>query len=159
MLFRPALFSSRGGEVFNEAESCNIPVKSPRKKFQESPYRKRPLRWPSAFDRFKVTATGSVDYPHVRQNPRKSRLRVQPNKHNKCTIQSLYQKTNPRKSRLRVQPDTHNKCTATKSLLKDKSMQKSPKGATGQSQHTRISHLIQQHRTGKRRVTGHITQQ
>jgi hypothetical protein len=100
-----------GGEVFNEAEPCNIPVKIPCKIFQVSPCRKRPLRRPSAFDRFEVTATGSVDYPRVRQNPRKCRLSVQSDKHNKCTIRSLYQKANLCKRRLRVQPDKHNKCT------------------------------------------------
>jgi hypothetical protein len=31
MLFRPTLFSSRGGEVFKEAEPCNIPAKAPAK--------------------------------------------------------------------------------------------------------------------------------
>jgi hypothetical protein len=35
---------------------------------------------------------------------RKSRLRVQPEQHNKCDNQSLLKDT-PRKSRLRVQPD------------------------------------------------------
>jgi hypothetical protein len=78
-----------GGEVFNEAESYNISVKSLRKNIQVSPCRKRPLRRSSAFDRFEVTAAGSVDYPRVRQTPRKSRLRVQSDKHNKCMIQSL----------------------------------------------------------------------
>jgi hypothetical protein len=118
-------------------------VKSPRKNIQVSPCRKRPLRWPSAFDLFEVTATGSVDYPRVQQNPCKSRLRVQPDKHNKCTIRSLLLKDKsaqkpskgvarqaqqvhdtksftkrqtPCKSHLRVQPDKHNKCT-TRSLF------------------------------------------
>jgi hypothetical protein len=99
--------------------SYNIPVKSPHKNIQVSPCRKRQLRRSSAFDRFEVTATGSVDYPRVRQTPRKSRLRVQPDKHNKCAIQSLLLKDTPCKSRLRVQPDKHNKCAIQSLLLKD----------------------------------------
>jgi hypothetical protein len=136
-----------GGEVFNEAESYNIPVKSPRNNIQLSPCRKRPLRRSSAFDRFEVTVTGSVDYPRMRQTPHKSRLSVQPDKHNKCTIRSL--------------------------LLKDKSVQKSPKGAAGQAQQVHDTKSFPQgksvqkspkgaarqlqHHTGKRRATCHIT--
>jgi hypothetical protein len=152
-------------------------VQSPRKNIQVSTCRKRPLQRPSAFDRFEVTATGSVGYPHVRQNPRESRLRVQPDKHNKCTIRSLYQKTNPCKSclrvqpdkhnkcmirslyqktnpcksRLRVQPDKHNKCTI-RSLYQKTNPCKSRLRVQPDSHNTGIPHLIQ------RRVTDHITQ-
>jgi hypothetical protein len=55
---------------------------------------------------------------------------VHPDKHNKCKTQSIFHKTNPCKSHPRVQPDSYNK---------------------------RIPHPIQQLRTSKRRVTGHIT--
>jgi hypothetical protein len=110
-------------------------VKSPHKNIQVSPCRKRSLRRSSAFDRFEVTATGSVDHPRVRQTPRKSRLRVQPDKHNKCMIRSLLLKDTPCKRRLRVHPDKHNKCTTRSLPHRGKSMQKSPKGAAGQLQH------------------------
>jgi hypothetical protein len=109
-----------GGEVFNEAEPCNIPVKAPAKtKTQVQPCRKRPLRRYLAFNQFEVTAIGSVDYPRVRHTPRKSRPRVQPDKYNKCVIRSLLLKYTSYKSRLRVQPDKHNKCAIRSLLPKD----------------------------------------
>jgi hypothetical protein len=69
LLFWPALFSSQGGEVFNEAAPCNIQAKIPRKKLSQC--RKRPHRRSSAFDHTEVTARGSADYPHVRHSAQK----------------------------------------------------------------------------------------
>jgi hypothetical protein len=42
--------------------------------------------------------------------PRKSRLRVQPEQHNKCAKSKSFPKDSPCKSRVRVQPEQHNKC-------------------------------------------------
>jgi hypothetical protein len=42
--------------------------------------------------------------------PCKSRLRVQPDQHNKCAKAKSSPKDYPCRSRLRVQPDQHNKC-------------------------------------------------
>jgi hypothetical protein len=109
-------------------------VKSPRKNIQVSPCRKRPLRRSSAFDRFEVTVTGSVHYPRVRQNPRKSRLRVQPNKHIKCTIRSLLLKDNSAQNSPKGAAGQAQQVHDTKYFTKDNSAQKSPKGAAGQVQ-------------------------
>jgi hypothetical protein len=70
LLFWPALFSSQGGEVFNEATPCNIQAKIPHKKLSQC--RKRPHRRSSAFDHTKVTARSSADYPRVRHSAQKS---------------------------------------------------------------------------------------
>jgi hypothetical protein len=67
----------------------------------------------------------------------KSRLRVQPDKHNKCVIRSLLIKDTPCKSCLRVQPDKHNKCVIRSLLIKRHSVQKLPKGASRQAQQVR----------------------
>jgi hypothetical protein len=48
---------------------------------------------------------------------------------------SFTKRQTPCKSRLRVQLDKHNKCMTRSLSHKGKSMQKSPKGATGQLQH------------------------
>ena len=127
VLSRPTLFSSRGGEVFNEAEPCNIHAKNPP---QKSTLKKIPHQRSSTFDQYKVTARGSAVYPRVRQSAQKSpkgaaglaqqvhkfevfskRLSVQkwPKGAAKLAQQGRKSKSspkdNPRKSRLRVQPD------------------------------------------------------
>jgi hypothetical protein len=51
--------------------------------------------------------------------PRKSRLRVQPEQHNKCAKSKFFPKDSPCKSHLRVQPEQHNKCAKSKSFPKD----------------------------------------
>jgi hypothetical protein len=51
--------------------------------------------------------------------PCKSRLRVQPDQHNKCAKAKSSPKDYPCRSRLRVQPDQHNKCAKAKSSPKD----------------------------------------
>jgi hypothetical protein len=70
LLSRPTLFSSQGGEVFNEAEPCNIQAKIPCKKLSEC--RKQPHQRSSAFDYTEVTARDSTGYPHVRHSTQKS---------------------------------------------------------------------------------------
>jgi hypothetical protein len=131
-----------GGEVFNEAEPCNIHAKIPRKKLKQC--RKRPHRWSSVFDHIEVTARGSAGPPRVRHSvqkshkggpdshnkceksksfpkdcPCKSHLRVQPDQHNMCEKLKSFPKDYPCNSRLRVQPDQHNKCEKSKSFPKD----------------------------------------
>jgi hypothetical protein len=74
ILFWPALFSSRGGEVFNEAKSCNIQVKNPPQKSTSKKDRADGLRHSTntMSPRGPALATLACD------TPRKSRLRVQP---------------------------------------------------------------------------------
>jgi hypothetical protein len=105
-----------GGEVFNEAEPCNIHVKIPRKKLKQC--QKRPHRRSPAFDHIEVTARGSKASLAC-DNLRKSRPRVQPDQHNKCEKSKSFPKDSPCKSRPRVQPDQHNKCEKSKSFPKD----------------------------------------
>jgi hypothetical protein len=50
--------------------------------------------------------------------PCRSRLRVQPDQHNKCVKIKVYREDYPRRSHLRVQPDQHNKCEKPKSIAK-----------------------------------------
>jgi hypothetical protein len=69
-----------GGEVFNEAELCNIQVKNPPQKSTSKKDRADGLRHSTNTKslRGRALATLACD------TPRKSRLRVQPDKHNKC---------------------------------------------------------------------------
>jgi hypothetical protein len=59
-----------GGEVFNEAEPCNIHAKILCKKLKQC--QKRPHRRSSAFDHIEVTARGSAGFPRVRHSAQKS---------------------------------------------------------------------------------------
>jgi hypothetical protein len=126
-----------GGEVFNEAEPCNIHAKTPAKIYIE----KRPHRRSSTFDQYKVTARGSAGYPHVRHSVQKlpkgaaglaqqvrkievffKRLCAQvaqgcsrtsttsaQNRRHITSVQKSLSKNYPRKDRLQAQPDRHNK--------------------------------------------------
>ena len=94
-----------GGEVFNEAEPCNIHAKIPRKKLKQR--RKRPHRRSSAFDHNEVTARGSAGYPRVRHSAQKS----------------------PKGAAGLAQ-----KVRKIEVFIKRLSMQKSPKGAAGLAQ-------------------------
>ena len=69
-----------GGEVFNEAESRNIQEKNP----PQNPRRKKTAS--TVFDiRLMQSHREAPQQPPSRAtNPRRSRLRVQPDQHNKC---------------------------------------------------------------------------
>jgi hypothetical protein len=93
-----------GGEVFNEAEPCNIQVKNPPQKHAS---KKRPQRRSSTFDQYKVTARLSAGLPRVRQ------LRAEVAQG--CSRTSTISAKN-------------------RSLMRRLTVQKSPKGAAGLAQ-------------------------
>jgi hypothetical protein len=70
VLFRPALFSSRGVWFLMRRSHVIYTQKISRKKLKQR--RKRPHRRSSAFDHNKVTARGSAGYPRVRHSAQKS---------------------------------------------------------------------------------------
>jgi hypothetical protein len=91
-----------GGEVFNEAEPCNIHAKNPPQKITTSKK--------DCIDGLRHSTTtksprGAALATLACDTPCKSRLRVQPDKHNKCAKPKSSPKDYPCKSRPRVQPD------------------------------------------------------
>jgi hypothetical protein len=134
VLFRPALFSSRGGEVFNEAEPCNIHAKIPRKKLKQR--RKRPHRRSSAFDHNKVTSRGSAGYPRMRHSaqklPKGAAGLAQQVRNIEVFLKRLSVQKSP-KGAAGLAQQVRN----IEVFLTSLSVQKSPKGAAGLAQQVR----------------------
>jgi hypothetical protein len=127
-----------GGEVFNEAEPCNIHAKNPpQKKLRQ----KRPHRRSSAFDHNEVTARGSAGYPRVRHSAQKLpkgavRLAQQVRKNEVFLKRLSVQKSPKGAAGLALQ------VRKTEIFLKRLFVQKSPKGAAGLAQQVRKNEVF-----------------
>jgi hypothetical protein len=148
-----------GGEVFNEAEPCNIQAKkSPAKIYVET----RPRRRSSTFDQYKVTASCSASYPHARHSAQKSpkgaaglaqqvhkievfseRLSVQKSPKGVAGLAQQVRKIEVFSERLSVQKSPKGAAGLAQQVRKIEvfserlSVQKSPKGAAGLAQQVR----------------------
>jgi hypothetical protein len=119
-----------GGEVFNEAEPCNIHARNPPQKLQR---RKRLHRRSSTFDHNEVTARGSAGYPRVRHTSQKSPKGA-------VGLAQQVRKIEVFPKRLSVQKSPKGAAGLAQQVRKIEvfpkrlSMQKSPKGAAGLAQ-------------------------
>jgi hypothetical protein len=130
VLFRPALFSSRGVRFLMRRSHVIYMQKIPRKK---NYVEKRPHRQSSAFDNHEVTARGSASYPRVRHSTQKSpkgaaRLAQQVRKTEVFLKRLSLQKLPKGAAGLAQQ------VRKTEVFLNRLSVQKSPKGAAGLAQ-------------------------
>jgi hypothetical protein len=123
-----------GGEVFNEAEPCNIHAKNPPQKNYN--VEKRPRRRSSAFDKHEVTARGNAGYPRVRQSAHKSPKGA-------AGLAQQVRKIEVFSKRLSVQKSPKGAAGLAQQVRKIEvfskrlSVQKSPKGAAGLAQQVR----------------------
>ena len=103
-----------GGEVFNEAEPCNIQVKNPPQKHASKKDRDDGLRHSTITKspRGSALATLACDNS-VQKSPKGAAGSAQQVRKIK-----VYREDLPCRSRLRVQPDQHNKCEKSKSTAK-----------------------------------------
>jgi hypothetical protein len=115
--FRPSLFSSQGVRFLMRRSYVIYQLKSPAKTKTQHIEKDR-------MDGLRHSTTpksprGAALTTLACDNPRKSRLRVQPDQHNKCAKSKSFPKDSSCKSHLRVQPEQHNKCAKSKSFPKD----------------------------------------
>jgi hypothetical protein len=115
--FRHALFFSRGVRFLMRRSHVIYLQKSPAK--TKTQYVKKDRTDGLRHSTTPKSPRGAALTILACDTPRKSRLRVQPEQHNKCAKSKFFPKDSPCKSHLRVQPEQHNKCAKSKSFPKD----------------------------------------
>jgi hypothetical protein len=150
VLFRPALFSSRGVRFLMRRSHVIYTQKIPHKKLQR---RKRPHRRSSAFDHNEVNARGSAGYPRVRHSVQKSPKGA-------AGLAPQVRKTEVFLKRLSVQKSPKGAAGLAQQVRKNEvfltrlSVQKSPKGAAGLAQQVRKIEVLFKRLSVQKPTTG-----
>jgi hypothetical protein len=103
-----------GGEVFNEAESCNIQAKNPPQKPASKKDRAGGLRHSTNTKSLRGSAIATLACDNSAQKSPKGAVGPAQQVRKIEVLREDY----PCRSRLRVQPDQHNKCEKSKSYAK-----------------------------------------